>query len=383
MIKTGILLPRSTLFPAMGFDLLHGLKTSLQQRGVRESFQLLTDNIGFGADQKEIYSKAERLLLQEDADIVIVVADTAVEELLSPLFTAYNKLLIVVHFGANFPESWTPAPTTWVHSLNFCLHTRLTGKLAAAQEDKQAVYTASFYDAGYRQCYAFLNSHQQNGGIACYTHVTDFRPDFFTLQPADDFLAANPVQNMICLYAADLAALFYEKAAPLQEKYKLNLFVSPMMLDASVRDYAGDKTLAVNATGYTPWLPSLDNEENSLFCSGFEKAANKKANIMGLLGWETGMLLDLFAKQFEQKNQWSEVIISAGDSRLPSPRGWLQLDKTTQHSVGPSWLATATGNFEVMAAGETMDTLDEWRSFTKETLSADDTSGWKNTYLCI
>lgn len=75
MVRAGILLPRSTLFPAIGLDILNGIKSCLKQHGIQDEFIFKTDNIGFGIEEAEIYTKAERMLLQEDADLVIVVAD--------------------------------------------------------------------------------------------------------------------------------------------------------------------------------------------------------------------------------------------------------------------------------------------------------------------
>ncbi|MBK7432606.1 MAG: hypothetical protein IPI66_01085 [Chitinophagaceae bacterium] len=112
-------MPRSTLFPSLGMELLNGIKLFLKEQGLSGSVQWITDNIGFGTNEADIYAKAEKMLLQEEADLVILCADTTITEMLQPLFTASDKILLAVNFGANFPENWTPAPTTVTHSLNF------------------------------------------------------------------------------------------------------------------------------------------------------------------------------------------------------------------------------------------------------------------------
>ena len=128
MLRAALLLPRSTLFPAFGIDILNGIKSCLKHNGVQQEIDVRTDNIGFGLDEADIYTKAEKFLLQEDVDLVMVVADVRICELLEPLFTATNKILMMVNTGANFPETWQGSPTTLVHSANFCLHTHLTGR---------------------------------------------------------------------------------------------------------------------------------------------------------------------------------------------------------------------------------------------------------------
>ena len=188
MIKTGILLPRSTLFPTMAMDLLQVCKISLKEQYPEEEFRFFIEHIGFGTDEKEVYGKTETLLLQEDIDIMIVCADTRYAELLNPLFAAAGKLLLVVNFGANMPENWYAGENTLVHSLNFSFLTGLTGKRAALGETKEAAYAVSYYEGGYRQCTSLLNSHQQHGGIPRYVHVTHLKTEEFTLKPLADSL---------------------------------------------------------------------------------------------------------------------------------------------------------------------------------------------------
>ena len=145
MLRTGILMPRSTLFPSLGLDILNGLKENLKKQGLYEKIKLFTDNIGFGVNEQEIYTKAEKMLLQDDVDIAIVCADTRIAEMLQPLFTSSNKILLMVNFGVNFPDNWQPAPTTITHSLNFCMHAGLTAKLAALETNKKAINVVSYY----------------------------------------------------------------------------------------------------------------------------------------------------------------------------------------------------------------------------------------------
>jgi branched-chain amino acid transport system substrate-binding protein len=385
MLRIGILLPRSTLFPSVSIDILNGTKACLSHYKTNEDFKLLTDNIGFGTNAGEVYAKAEKLLLQEDADIVIVFADVQMVEMLGPLFKASNKLLMMVNFGAGFPDSWHPVPNTLVHSLNFCLHTRLTGKMAAKQTNKQAAYVASFYDSGYRQCYSFMNGHQQNGGIPCYTHITHFKEEAFTLAPLEVFLKQHKeVKSLLCLFAGDQAAKFYREAATLQQQYGLDFYVSPMMLDEQLKDWPGEKFNLKNTKGYTPWVSKLNNESNLVFKLAYEKTINKKANLFALLGWETGMLLNCFLHQYKAGISHAVQMPEAlGNITIDSPRGWLKLDAATNHTYGSSWLVSCNSNMEVTIDEEAFDIEKEWKAFTNEIFPTGESSHWRNTYLCI
>jgi branched-chain amino acid transport system substrate-binding protein len=381
MITAGILMPRSTLYPSLGHDWLNGIKNQLKSCDRYAQIKLLTDNIGFGTNEQEIYSRAEKMLLEEDADVVVLFADTAMGAMLSPLFAATNKLLLLVNFGANFPDNWQPGATQITHSLNFCFHTSLTGKLAAASASKEAVNIISYYDAGYRQCFSLLNSYQQKGGVPAFNHITNLKTEEFTLAPVARFLEQNPgVKNVLCMFSGEEAAKFYQEIEPLQQKYSLQLFASPMMLEEML--VLAPSETGATASGYVPWHSSLTHEANSEFVTTTRKNTGKDANYFSLLGWETGILLE----QLLMLETIADAV-SVGNflkgKQLVSPGGWIKTDPVTQHTYRPSYLAVRKPGREIVLQDEIPAIDQEWSGFTRIKLLPGESSNWRNTYLCI
>lgn len=378
MLRIGILMPRSTLFPALGLDILNGLKQSLKEQQLFDEVKLLTDNIGFGIEEPEIYTKAEKMLLQEDADMVIVCADVRIAEMLQPLFTASNKILMVVHFGANLPDSWQAAPTTITHSLNFCLHAGLTGRLAAQETNKQTINTISYYDGGYHQCFCMITRNQASGGVPCLNHITHLKVEEFTLAPVAAYLGEHSdTHTLLCLFAAEQAERFYREIQPLQEQHLLNLYVTPMMLEGSLKKTLGEGFSIKNVKGYIPWHASLENEHNQVF-------KKYTANYFSLLGWDAGLIIAALLPQMNgEETDAAALVKSLSGKTFNSPRGWLKMDPVTQYTYGPSYLATCGGNFEVTLGTEIETIEEEWSNFTKTPMPVGESSGWRNTYLCI
>jgi branched-chain amino acid transport system substrate-binding protein len=314
----------------------------------------------------------------------VLCADTKITEMLQPLFTASNKILLAVNFGANFPDNWQPAPTTITHSLNFCLHTRLAGMLAAEENNKQAANVVSYFDGGYRQCYCMLQSHQENGGIPVFNHITAHKTAEFTLAPLAEFLEQNSaVNNLLCLFAGDMAEMFYREVSPLQKKYNLNLYVSPMMLDESLKTTLGSAFSIENVKGYIPWHSSLNNTANDIFKETIS-ASGLSANYFTLLGWETGMLLNEILRLNNAGNiNATAVVKSLTETSFDSPRGWMKIDAATQYSYGPSYLADCKNNIEISIGNEKENIDAAWTAFTNEKLPPGESSSWRNTYLCI
>lgn len=386
MVRAGILLPRSTLFPAIGLDILNGIKSCLKQHGIQDEFIFKTDNIGFGIEEAEIYTKAERMLLQEDADLVIVVADLNIKELLEPLFTSFNKLLLIVNMGAGIPDSWSSAPTTIVHSLNFSLQARLTGKLAAIEnENKKGAFALSYYDAGYRQVYAIMNGFQQNGGETMYTHVTHIKNEELTLEPLKDFLSENAeVRSLLCLFTADMADWFCEAVTPLQKQFNLDLYAAPMLLEAYQARVSAGNLIGPAIKGYSSWTPELENPANTIYKEVFSMAANKAANLFGLLGWDTGLLLKEIHQRISTGETNAAAIVPAlANTIYDSPRGWMKLDPSSFYTYGPCHLISWSANGATKKAEQFKGIEEEWTAFTAEKFPPDTNSGWRNTFLCI
>ncbi len=387
MLRIGVLTPRSSLYPSMGFDILNGLKAGFAQLNLSDHITLITDNIGFGTDEAEIYTKAEKMLLGDNADIVIACCDSRIAAMLQPLFTAADKLFLVINPGANLPEGWQAAPTAIVHSLNFCFNTYLTGALAAA--NGAGAMTASYYDAGYNQVFCMVNSFQQNGGSILYNHITHLKTEEFTLAPLKEFVASeNGAQNLLCLFSADMAALFYKEIANIQQNQSCKLFVAPMMLEETLLKELNNEAGVANVQGYTPWLSTLNNAHNQQFVAAYQAAYNKQPNLFTLLGWDSAVIIEQFSQQLQsnQNNTAKAVKAMSNGAAMPSPRGWIKLDPASNHIYGPAWLVKASNHFELTIAGsDGIDTDAEWKNFTATmALSSNEIhSAWRNTYLCI
>lgn len=386
MLRIGILTPRSTLYPTMGFDILNGLKAGFAQHNLAD-VTLFTENIGFGTDEPEIYTKAEKMILSDNADVVIACCDSRIAAMLQPLFAAAGKLLLVTNLGANLPEDWQPHPTTITHSLNFCFNTSITGALAAA--NGTAALAVSYYDAGYNQVYTILTRFQQKGGSILYNHVTHLKNENFTLQPLQQFMASEQgTNNLLCLFCADMAELFYKGIETIQEGQAANLFVSPMMLEETLASDLKQQVVLKNVQGYTPWLSTLTNANNQAFVKAYQAAQGKIPNLFALLGWDTAQLLDQFTQALAANNNNTVAAVKAmGEATpLPSPRGWIKLDPASNHIYGPAYLVKASNYFDLtIEENSGLDINKEWKSFKEEVMlpSAETSSAWRNTYLCI
>ena len=132
-----------------------------------------------------------------------------------------------------------------------------------------------------------------------------------------------------------------------------------------------------------PWTYDLPNENNKIFIKAFEAAANKKANLFAVLGWETGLLLQALLEQQKLDTPPHQMLAAITSKTFESPRQWLKIDTSSNHTFGPAWLVKAGGNMNIQLIKDLENMEQEWEQFKQQPLPKGESSTWRNTYLCI
>ncbi|MBO9636242.1 MAG: hypothetical protein J7578_24280, partial [Chitinophagaceae bacterium] len=191
MNKTiGILLPRSSEYPGMGFDILAGLKAGLLAHpGV--DIRFVTENIGFGDNPAHNYACAEKMILQEDASAIICYSQFLNAEPLYALATSSGKPFIFLDAGMQMMT---------VPQNNACFHISLQGIHAcsiagakAAEGNRNVLIATSFYDGGYRGPWGCYESIVNAGGKVCGNYVSGYKTAEFTIDKYLDLLQHSGV----------------------------------------------------------------------------------------------------------------------------------------------------------------------------------------------
>jgi hypothetical protein len=227
-----------------------------------------------------------------------------------------------------------------------------------------------------------VTRYQQAGGAIMNNFISHFKKDQFSTAPVEEYLNNHPKHNtLLCVYSGDVSHLIYQSLASLQTDKKLNVYVSPMMLDETLKEILGKDFMIENVKGYTSWISTLDNELNKIFRESFKKFSGREAGIFSLLGWETGILIQKMESLMEQGLKGLELTNNMMNMQFDSPRGWLRIDPQSHQTYSPSYLTSVSGNFEIKAEACMENADDERENFTKEKPEGA-TSGWRNTYLC-
>ena len=378
-MKIGILFPLSGKHPGIGPDFMDGLNAFLKYKQHTGTVIFLKESVGFGATEKEVCMKAEKLLIADDVDLLIAYIDEKVVHILYPLVQATGKLMLLVNPGANYPVNWISQPNVIRLNLQHAFLCWLTGVLAARSGTANAALATTFYDCGYLHSAVMVKNFIDSGGEIRFNYINNQAyDDSFEISRLTNFLADNPdCENLLCIFDELPASLFYKQLDKYKSADPLHLFVSPMMLPKKGMENAGTG-FTFSIEGYLPWMPELENEDNLLFI----KSCTRPSTIFSLLGWETAMVLDEILQQhFEDHGNAEQIVSHLKIKTLNGPRGGLKLDPETQFYIAPVIKYTLKAGSVIPEIACVSNIETEWRSFTSEPTEGAVT-GWLNTYLC-
>jgi branched-chain amino acid transport system substrate-binding protein len=383
LMNIGVLYPRSSAHPGISLDFIESIKLCLKQQGLQDNMHFYSESVGLGGSEKEVYEKAEKLLVIDGVDVLVAYIDLKVTDLLEPLLYSSGKLMIVVNPGANYPVNWVPQPNILYLTLQHSFLCWLTGKEAAADKNAIAAVATTFYDCGYLHMASITKGFMRNGGSVTYNYVNNQRyDDKFEVNQLTDFLSSNPSTNhLLCVMDSLPAELFYRQLNTYSAASTLQLYVSPMMLDEKVlRGLLAELSYTID--GYAPWMVQLPGEANQHFVDYYFQQTKRAPSVFSLLGWETGMVLEqVFIHGSDHLADGAALVKILSGKKIQSPRGELQLDEQTNYFLAPLYKCSTRTDRSRLGIEPAGYQATEWSAFIKEPTEGL-VSGWTNTYLC-
>ncbi|WP_246236267.1 ABC transporter substrate-binding protein [Flavobacterium ajazii] len=382
MQTIGILLARSTYYQTIGFDLYEGLRSGLNHLG-KSDIRIISENIGFGADKQQCYRSAERLLLEENASVVIAYIGHRMAQLLRPLFLAANKMLIVLDAGANLPHEWPTCPNIFYHSLHNSLGASLAAKKAINDGYKSAGMVTGYYDGGYLHTYSIAKGFEENGGEIFFNHATGYKSEDFTIEPLKNHLEQFPDCALLSLFSGDFVQWYFEGIQKSFKEQNLPIYLPPFGFEEMMladTEYPGD-----NIKGIAAWSKKIKSNENKIFIDAIT-STGRTPNLFSLLSWESAEIAIKILDLIQEKNTTAQIASELHSFTFKSPRGKIYFDQKTNTSISPLYNAVLISNDEGKCEIKIESTANNVSEHFEKLINQDlnnSTSAWYNSYACI
>ncbi|MCA6365079.1 MAG: ABC transporter substrate-binding protein [Bacteroidetes bacterium] len=382
MPTIGILLPRSSYYETMSFDMIEGLRSGLRANGL-DDVRVVTENIGFGAEKQQCYRSAEKLLLEENATVVLAYVCQRTAQLLRPLFLAAKRLLIVLDSGANMPLEWPASPNILYHSLNNSAGAYLIAQMALKDGFRKGAMVTGYYDGGYLHTYALVNGFMQGGGEMAFNHVTGYTQQDFTMAPLPGYLSSHPDTCLLSLFSGDFCEWYFRGIREYFPENAPPVYLAPFSLEETMLARAVFPGSSVK--GVATWSKQLDNAQNKAFCKAMEDAG-REASLFSLLGWEGAALCVIALEAVKvHKNDVAAASEEIKAATFHTPRGLVQFHQATNQSFGPMYEVKLEedekGFCRLHITGE-VNNVKEALDFLSISDLEQNMSGWYNSYAC-
>jgi len=384
LLKIGVLLPASNIYPAMSENLIAGINLYFDQIGNQTAgheIVLLPAPIGFGP--RSALSRARSLIELENADIVTGIVDMSVNQDLGQLFRDQRCFLIANQLGANLIDPEDINPFVVHNSLDIWKANWVLGQWAARNIGKKAFVVSSFYESGYEALYAFNLGYEQAGGEVVQTMVSHLPTDDKNLRSVLQSIDKSKSDLVFAAYSGEEAVEFVQAYHQTRLDHQLPLLGSPFMVDEIQLSHLGSAALGIKSC--FPWSASLNQKVNRIFYNKFKQKYGSLPDSFAVLGFETAQLIanavDGVQGDLQNTKAFRNHLIN---SKLISPRGRLKHNVTNQSISSPFYLR------EVRTHGvsfkndifETIEAFDNQDMITYNS-DSDMRTGWLNPYLCV
>lgn len=376
-IRIGLFLPQSDMFHNLSLDFMNGLKLSLNpMKSKHVNLKYVVEKIGNGSDI-EVINKIEKMLLQDEADMIVCFCSYFLLEKLVSIADSFKKPIFHMTLGARVLKNIHLSPFLIHHSLNLTQTSFLSSKYCVKKFGKRVAMLSSFYDGGYHMADAFYNGVLSLNAEIVYNYVSpmDYQAESFESM-IEGLKKSNP-DFVIMIFSFNESKKIMKL---LNENGLSNIYALciPLMTDESLLTL---DTYPHNVLSMASWNFSSDNNNcMKNFILSYERSYHNLPNIISLLGYELGQIVNQIISEKEQMT--SQVATFFGDKTISSPRGVIKFNafnETIPVSFNLRKLERISNKFQNI----TIEEIDSNESNNIYEIMANfPDTGWKNPYIC-
>lgn len=292
--RVGLLLPLTALCRGRDDRLLAGFQLALDQfreSGITCQLELIRASTTLSPSS---YRKAaEKLLWDDQADLVLALAQPGLVPAMVPGFEEAQRCLVAVDAGANLVRMQEVSPHVFYNTLGHWQSCWALGRWAARTFQGQGFLVASAFETGHDSFRAFRLGVESTGSGEKGFHVPrmPLRHAVQGLNPAEyiDLIRASSPAFVVALLGqaegGDFLRAFQQAGLCGQ---------IPLVGSAFLAEEAMALGLGEALAGYTTacaWSSALPTAANRAFLADFQRRNGREADAFAALGFDTGQML--------------------------------------------------------------------------------------------
>jgi branched-chain amino acid transport system substrate-binding protein len=332
-IRVGLVIPQAGVYTPLGEDMKQGWDLWLEQNdGKMGDYEVETVIADEGEGPDTGVPAIQRLLQQEQVDVVVGIVNSATALGAAGQFTEAQKVLIIANAGAGAITGDAASPYVWRTSFTNAQIAAAMGQHLAEEGVGPVYVMAPDYAAGQEVVAGFTKAYEAGGGTVAGQALTPFG----TTQDYQPFLSGiqgSGAAATFVFYSGGEAVSFVQQYDSFGLKDTIPLYGSGFLTEGSVLDAQGESAVGVQTTLH--YSTEIDNAANEAFVTSYEEAYGELPTVFGMTTYDTANVL---AKALEDAEGLSGDELSAALEGLgkieDSPRGpWSFNGQTPEQSI--------------------------------------------------
>lgn len=366
-MKIGLLIPQSKVYPQIGKEFIDGLKLITSSH---QEVEFIIEGIGFSDNSKIISERMQKLVLQDDCDLITgFLGHMGINELAEQA-EGLGVPFLINDLGINKPVSLNQYTNTYCNSFESFESLRLLGKYLVNKGEKNLLVSSCFNDSGYGSIQALEGGIYQSGGQFAGHFITPLNPRENEADLMKETVEGLNPDRVLSIHNSIYAK---EHANFLQENNIYKKYALAGSYFSVTNEILKEAPFIFNDYQFvSSWIPELENEQNQTFVLRLKEKKKKEPSITHLLGYETGLIIQEMLKQEEY---------TLANVSVEGPRGLIEFDNEINRVVHQHYVWQL--KYE---DGYTQNNVQTFPVTRELYLSLDPAEephgGWFNAYLC-
>jgi len=335
--RIGILVPTGGTFADIGDDITQAVMYYAQQNDEQFGgldYELFIEDEG---DPDTAVRAAEKLITQDDVDVVIGVVSSAVGVAIRDVFHSREVPVIVTNSNVTALSCELASP--WVFRTSYSFHQQgfASGRWIAENGTTEGLFLqAPDYVGGVDMIAAFKEGFEAGGGsldgiigeqMPPFQSTNDYQPFLSNIQQAG-------AESVWAFHGGGEAINFVQQYADFGLKDSIPLTGWASLADDGILPALGDAALGVQTVA--SYSSTLDNEANQRFVEGYEAAYDEVPTYFAEQAYVAAQLFDTALEaidgQIDDTEALNDAMTNVGS--FEAPRGTFELNPETRNSVG-------------------------------------------------
>ncbi|TQM01636.1 ABC transporter substrate-binding protein [Pseudonocardia kunmingensis] len=324
-VRVGLLLPTSGVYAPVGADMLAAFELYIEenggQLGGRDVEVVIADE---GGDPATGLPAAQRLVVQEDVDVVAGAVNSATAIAVTSLFNEEEVPLVISNAGADALTGPSGSPYVWRTSFHNSQGDAAAGPWIQAAVGDGVYAIGADYAGGREHVGGFVRGYTEAGGSLAGEVYTPFgtTQDY---QPYLTAIANSGAKATYAFFAGAESVRFVQQYKEFGLDETIPLYGFGSLTSSDVLSAIGPP--AVGVTTVLHYTPQLDNEANGAFVAAYEAKTSRLPSVYSVQSWDAAQLIDLALASSGGDASGPVLAEAFGEvGEIDSPRGAFTLD---------------------------------------------------------